>query len=117
MNNQKALLLLRLGLAFVFLYAAIASFFYPDNWVWFIPNWMQKIVPGRPMLLMHGIFELILGLWLVSGKWVYYAAIVAALDLVAIVLPNITVMDVVFRDIGLITSAVALALLTRPQKA
>ncbi|OGE31085.1 hypothetical protein A2631_05425 [Candidatus Daviesbacteria bacterium RIFCSPHIGHO2_01_FULL_44_29] len=113
--NSKALLVLRLGLAFVFLYASISSFLFPENWIWFIPDWMQKIIPAEPMLMAHASFELALGIWLISGKKLFYAALVAALDLLAIMLPNIGIFDTVFRDVGLLASAVALALLSRPQ--
>ena len=114
MNNPKALLILRLGLAFVFLYASISSFLFPQNWVWFIPDWITKIIPAEPMLMAHASFELVLGIWLIYGRKLFYAACIAALDLTAIMLPNIGIFDTVFRDVGLLTSAIALALLTRP---
>lgn len=109
-------LVLRLGLAFVFLYASFGSFLFPQNWIWFIPDWMQKIVPAQPMLHTHAGFELVLGLWLISGRKLFYAAVIAALDLVAIMLPNINIFDTVFRDVGLLTSAIALAMLTKDSK-
>jgi len=110
MNRAK--LCLRLGLAFVFLYAATSSLLNPGDWIGFIPDWMAKLPPGADLELKgHAIFELVLGLWLLSGKLGFYAAIVAALDLAAITLVNINVMSVVFRDIGLALAAASLAFL------
>lgn len=113
-KNQRAILFLRLGLAFVFLYASIGSFLFPDNWIWFIPDWIQKIIPPTPLLLAHASFELMLGLILLSGKKTFFVAIVAALDLLAIMLPNINIFDTVFRDVGLLFMALALINLTKP---
>lgn len=113
-RRQRAILLLRLGLAFVFLYASIGSLLFPDNWIWFIPDWIQKIIPLQPLLLVHAGFELLLGLWLLSGKKTFFAAIMAALDLLAIMLPNINIFDTVFRDVGLFFMALALISLTKP---
>ncbi len=115
-KHQRAILLLRLGLAFVFLYASIGSLLFPDNWIWFIPDWIQKIIPPKPMLLAHASFELVLGLILLSGKKTFYTALLAALDLLAIMLPNINIFDTVFRDIGLLFMALALATLTAPSR-
>lgn len=113
-KHQRAILLLRLGLAFVFLYASVGSLLYPDSWIWFIPGWIQKIIPPTPLLLAHAGFELMLGLILLSGKKTFFVAIVAALDLLAIMLPNINIFDTVFRDVGLLFMALALINLTKP---
>ena len=41
LNNPKlAQALLRIGLAFVFLYAAISSLMHPDEWVGYLPSFL-----------------------------------------------------------------------------
>jgi uncharacterized membrane protein YphA (DoxX/SURF4 family) len=108
-------LLLRIGLAFVFLYAAISSLISPADWIWYIPQWMQRIIAPEPMLMVHGIFELVLGVWLLSGWKTFYAAAIAACDLLAITLFNIQILSVVFRDVGLFFMAASLASLYKDQ--
>ena len=108
---RKAKLLLRIGLAFVFLYAAVSSLISPKDWIWYIPDWFPAIMPRETMLLLHGIFELVLGIWLLSDWKGFFAALIAALDLAMITLMNFQIMSVVFRDIGLFFAAAALAYL------
>lgn len=110
---SQSKLILRLGLAFVFLYASIGSFLFPQNWLWFVPEWMGKIVPAKLVLDSHAGFELVLGVWLLTGKKLFYASTVAALDLLAIMLSNIGVFDTVFRDLGLFASSIALTLASK----
>ena len=105
--------LLRIALAFPFLYASISSLLSPKDWLWYIPDWLATRVPPEPLLLGHGFLELLLGLWLITGKKTYYAAIAAAIDLTGATVLNIQTFTVVFRDVGLVAAAVALALLHR----
>lgn len=108
MNVSRAQLLLRLGLAFVFLYAAISSFVAPENWIGFIPGW----VPFDPefLLKMHAVFEILLASWLLWGAKIKWAAWLSALSLFAI-LVGTGLDEITFRDVGLMSSAVALAML------
>lgn len=108
---------LRIGLAFTFLYASIGALLYPVDWISFIPAWLEnlKLAPPATLLLGHALFELILGLWLLSGKKTFFAAAIAALDLVSITLFSLNIFGIVFRDVGLIFSAIALALVYKDQ--
>ena len=108
--------LLRIGLASVFLYAALGSLLSPQDWLWYLPDWILKIAPAEPLLMSHALFELLLGVWLLSGKKTMYAALLAAADLLIIVLSTLSIMDVVFRDVGLIFAALALATLHKERK-
>ena len=108
---QNAKRLLRISLAFPLLYASIGSLTSPKDWLWYIPDWLAKIAPAEQMLLGHGVFELLLGVWLLSGKKTQYAAIVAGLDLTSNTLLNITTFNIVFRDVGLIFASIALVFL------
>jgi hypothetical protein len=119
MNFSKERLvsfLLRMGIGLVFFYAAVAAFITPDNWVGFFPQWLHDIIPGTVLLPIFSTYEILLALWLISGKHTYWAALLAAATLLAIVLPNILVLDVIFRDIAILFSALALAALSKPQK-
>ena len=113
--GQKAKLaidFLRFGLAFSFIYVAIAAYFVPDNWIGFIPSWAKSILPAELLLKGHIAFDAIIGLWLVSNKKIFYASILACLNLAVIVLVNIASLDIIFRDVSLLAAAIALAILT-----
>lgn len=113
-NDNEVLIsfFLRAGLAVVFLYAAISALLNPQNWVGFIPQFIGNIIPPLIFLKIHSIAEIILGLWLISNKKVFYAAVLSALSMFAIVVFNTGSLDIVFRDIAILFSAIALAILT-----
>ncbi len=112
-KTRLASLILRLGLAFAFLYAAISSLINPLAWAGFIPFVVKGIIPERILLTSFSIFQIFLGLWLVSGKKVFYAAVVSALTLAVITVANLNSLIIVFRDITILFSAVALAALSK----
>ena len=108
--------ILRAGLAVVFFYAAVAAFLDPTSWIGFIPPWLRKIIPTGTFLVMHSIYQLILGFWLLSNKKTFYAAVLSAFTILAIISFNIGALDIVFRDITILLSAVALAVLAKLQR-
>lgn len=112
-TNPNAKLFLRVGLAFVFLYAGIAAFFNPESWVGFIPGFLTKIIPENFVLYSHIAFNVILGLWLLSDKKIFYASILSALALFTITIFNLNSFDIVFRDVGLLLATAALVILSK----
>ena len=108
-----ASILIILGLVIVFLYAAIDSFLSPSEWVGFFPFWMRKIVPVGVLLPAFSVFEIFLSIWLLSGKYIFYAAIVAGITLFGIIVFNPSQFDITFRDISPLFAAAALAVLNR----
>ena len=105
--------LLRAGLAVVFLYAAVAAFITPDSWVGFLPSWMKQMFPESVLLAGFSIYEIVLGVWLLSGWRVFAAAVLSALTLGAIVLTNVFAFDIIFRDVAIVAMALALAVMSR----
>lgn len=101
--------MLRLGLAFVFLYAAIASLLEPRDWVGFLPTMLTDIVDADLLLKFLSVYEIALAAWLLSGVCVRLAGLVSALTLLGIVFTNPSVFIVSFRDIGLAFAGLALA--------
>lgn len=101
-------LMLRLGLAFVFVYAAISSFVTPRDWVGFLPTMMTDFIDADLLLKFFSTFELLLAAWLLSGVYVRLAGLVSALMMVGIVVTNPSVFIVSFRDIGLAFAGLAL---------
>jgi len=113
MNNlhrpEIARLLLRLGLAFVFVYAGVSSLRQPDEWIGYLPHFLASASYAETLMRVFAVYELGLALWLLSGKFVRYAAALCGLTLVGIVLADPNNLIISFRDIGLICMAVALA--------
>jgi uncharacterized membrane protein (DUF485 family) len=101
--------LLRVGLAIVFLYAAVSSFISPNDWIGYLPSFLRNILPTTIVLGIFSILELILAAWLLSGVYVRFAGLLAAAMLLGIVLSNFSLLPISFRDIGLFFAALALA--------
>ncbi len=107
--------LLQFAIAFAFLYPPISALKEPDAWIGYFPAFVQSLpIPELVLLHVFGLMEFIIGVWLLSGKNIFYPALASALILTLIVIFNLSQMDVVFRDISLILAALALALQNAP---
>lgn len=109
-------LLLRLSVAFSFLFPPVNALLYPYDWIGYFPKFMRGIVPDPVLLHVFGLVEVALGLWLLSGKRIFIPALVSAALLILIVLFNLNDLQVLFRDIALALAALALAAAHRPRK-
>lgn len=107
-SPQASRMLLAFGLAFVFMYAGIESLRNPDGWIGFVPNALTHIAAATTILKMTAVVEIVLAVWLVTMQWLKYAAVVAALMLLGIVVGNPHAWDITFRDVGLLLAALAL---------
>jgi uncharacterized membrane protein YphA (DoxX/SURF4 family) len=107
-RGSNVSLILRIALAFVFLYASISSFISPSDWIGYMPKFMRGIVPDQLLLAGFSIYELGLALWLLSGLYARYAALLTAATLAGIVTLNPALLPITFRDVGLMIVAVAL---------
>ena len=111
-NKNLPALLLRLGLAFIFLYAAIGSFVDPKEWVGYLPSLLTDHLPAAMLLKLFSVYELLLATWLLSGVHIRWAALLCAATLSGIVVSNFGLFAISFRDIALIFAALALAALS-----
>lgn len=112
-RERAAVLLLRIGLAAVFLYAAAGSILAPNNWVGYFPRFLKETVPENILLTGFSAFEWGLGLWVLSGWKQFFSGMVAAVTLVGVVVFNLGALDITFRDLGLVFTAVALMVMGR----
>jgi uncharacterized membrane protein YphA (DoxX/SURF4 family) len=103
--------LLRLGLAFVFAYASFELFVDTNILAAYLPNFIKNIIPEEYFFSVFAISEMMLAAWLLSGWKVKYAAIIAFFLLFAIVSFNLNSFTILFRNIAIGCSALALALL------
>ena len=117
MKNEKlALFLLRLGIASVFLYAAIAATIEPSNWVGYLPQFLRSIFPAQTLLNLFSAYQVVLSLWLLWGKKLLYPSVLSVLTFIAIITANINQLDIVFRDIAILFAALSLAVVSKDSK-
>lgn len=107
-NKWLVLLLLRIGIAAVFLYAALGATFQPDNWIGYIPPFVNMFFPAKQLLIGFSFFQFLLCIWILTGWQGFYAGLVAAITLLAIIIANLSGLDIVFRDIAIFFAALAL---------
>ena len=107
--RRSALLLLRLGIAFAFLYPPVAAYIDPFSWIGFFPQFLRDAV-GNDTLLLHsfGVVEVVLGVWILFARKVFIPSLIMAFVLSGIVVFNWGAMDIVFRDISIVAMALAL---------
>ncbi|MEK6834735.1 MAG: hypothetical protein AABX61_00545 [Nanoarchaeota archaeon] len=110
---NKVSFFLRFGIAFSFLYAAVSSFLNPNAWIGFFPIFLKDLIPNDILLILFSIFEIILALWLISNKAIFYASILASFTLLGIIIFNFSSFDIVFRDVTILFAAIALAFLSK----
>jgi uncharacterized membrane protein YphA (DoxX/SURF4 family) len=102
-------LLLRVGLAVIFMYAAISSFVNPQDWAGYLPSILTDRLEPNVFLKGFSAYELALAVWLLSGVYVRYAALLCAATLAGIIASNFSLFAITFRDIALVFAALALA--------
>tara|TARA_Y100000310_G_scaffold258289_1_gene266654 strand:+ start:2631 stop:2993 length:363 start_codon:yes stop_codon:yes gene_type:complete len=115
-DNNKARLFLRIGLALVFLYVAIAAFISPGIWSTFLPSWISSFINPLLFLKFYSSFEIFLAFWLLSNKKIFYASVISTIIISGVILTNINYIDVIFRDFAILFSAVALTYLSKEKK-
>lgn len=108
--------MLRIGVAFAFIYAAWAGYVDPQSWVGWFPKFMRDIVPEFTLLKIWGAYEVVTGLWLLSGKKIFWPSVLASLSLAGLILTNLDAMDIIFRDVTILAAAIALAIQNVPSK-
>jgi uncharacterized membrane protein YphA (DoxX/SURF4 family) len=102
-------LLLRVGVAFAFLYPPLNALSDPNSWIGYFPSFMHGIVSDPVLLHTFGVVEVVIALWILSGSKVYIPAAVASVMLVAIVAFNMAQFQILFRDLSIAAMALALA--------
>lgn len=116
MRHEASDLLLRIGTALAFLFPPLDAFLNPFSWVGYIPSFMRDIAPEMVLLHVFGIVEIILAVWILSGRKIFWPSIAATAFLVLIVLFNANDFEVLFRDLSIAAMTLALAIAHRPTR-
>jgi hypothetical protein len=109
-SANSAHLILRIGVAFAFLFPPIDAIFNPYSWVGYFPSFMHGILPDLVMLHLFGTVEVVIALWILSGKRIFWPAALATLMLLAIVVFNAADFEVLFRDLAIAAESLSLTL-------
>ena len=113
-RGRLASLVLRVGVAFAFIYAAVAGFVDPDSWMGYFPDFV-RVVPETTLITLWGILQIILALWIISGKKIFIPSVAASLSLAGLILENLGAMDIIFRDVTILAATISLAIQNIPQ--
>ncbi|MDP3996809.1 MAG: hypothetical protein Q8P86_03915 [bacterium] len=107
-REKIAMLFLRLGVAFSFTYAAISGFLNPIDWVGFFPAFMLDYIPGPTLLIIWGVIEIILAIWILFGRKIFIPSVIASLSLAGLIFWNWGALDIIFRDVTILMTTLAL---------
>ena len=108
--QKKAILLLKLGISFAFLYPAVSAFIDPALWIGYVPSWIELFISRDTFLPIFSAFEIVIALGVLFFNKAL-PSIIAGLMLVSIVVFNRSEFSVVFRDLVIASTAFALATL------
>lgn len=116
-RQQLGVNLLRLGLAFVFLWFGFSQLMDSLKWVTIVPQWAVDFIhlPPAMIVMANGLFEIVLGSLLALGFFVRIISFVLALHLLVIAFDfGFTATGV--RDLGLVVATFAFSLIYTKEK-
>ena len=114
---QKAAdIVLRAGVAFAFLFPAVNALFDPVSWFAYFPSFVRGLAPEPVLLHGFGLLEVLIALWILSGKNIFWPCMAATLILLAIIATSFGDFQVLFRDLSIAAAALALGLIHWPKK-
>ncbi len=103
-------IILQIALGGTFLYVGVSIFLNPVQWQAFIPSFIDTFMSQELALYLHGAGDIILGLWVFSGKWRFWSGWVSFLWLFSITaVSGSAFWFITFRDVGLALAALAYA--------
>ena len=100
---------LRVGLAFVFAYAATTSLVDREAAAVYFPPQLPTDVVVQVLVPAFAVYEIVLATMLLTGRLAHLAAVLAAITLAGIVVVNADAFDVLFRNVAIACAALALA--------
>lgn len=102
--------LLRCGMAIVFLYFGFSQATAPSDWTGWLPAWTESLPVSQEMFIfMNGWIEIILGTALLIGFATHIAAALLALHLLAITF-SLGFTQIGVRDFGLTIATATIAI-------
>ncbi len=113
MNHQSryAPVILRLGLAGVFLWFGTTQLLDQAMWTSLIPDWLVNLtgISAASFVVINSLFEVVFGVLLVLGVWTRVAAALLFLHLLTIIF-DVRLTAIGVRDIGLAIATLSIAI-------
>lgn len=113
--DRLAKFVLRAGVAFAFVYPPFNALSSPFDWIGYFPSFTRGIVPDLVLLHIFGAVEVVIALWILWGRKIFWPSALATVMLVAIVAFNLNNFVVVFRDLSIAAASLSLALMSVPR--
>lgn len=109
----------RIGLALAFLYPPYAALMDPVSWLSYFPQFVRGIataahVPDLVLLHGFGVVEVVIALWILFGRRLFYPSLAATVLLVVIVVLNLADFEVLFRDLSIAALSLAFTIRHAP---
>lgn len=108
--------ILRVGMAITFLWIGILILKNPEIWSGYLKPWAVDLLPIPLEQAMMGtaILDIMIGLFLLIGVFVWLAAFVAALHMMVILVTS-SITDITVRDIAILAAALGLMIDSLPE--
>lgn len=123
MTDKRVDWILRIGLAFAFLFPPIDAIFDPYSWLGYFPTFIVQNaraigIPDLVLLHSFGAVEVIVALWVLSGWRIFWPSCLALIMLLTIVILDSPggQFEVLFRDLSIASIALALAVAHFPRR-
>src|SRR3989344_7941707 len=107
---------LRVGMATTFTWIGVLILEDPEGWgMGFVQPWALNflIFPLKTIMLAAAIFDIIVGIWLLIGRFVWLAALLGSIHLATVLIVS-GINAITVRDIGLLGGSLALFFSTFP---
>lgn len=93
--------ILRIGIALVFLHFGFSQISSPDNWANYVPDFLTgKIVGATNIVVMNGIVEVTLALFLITGLYTKFSAGILTMHMIPIII-FVGASSIAVRDFGI----------------
>ena len=108
-KKEYSVMVVRVGLAFVFLWFGLNQIFDAESFFGYVPNWAMHnaFFSVSTFVLFNGIFDSLLGFLLLTGFFTRVVASIATLHLLFIAF-SLGYNDIAIRDVGLALMALSL---------
>ena len=108
-NKSYAPIVVRGGIALVFLWMGIDIWVHTDYWVTLLPGYVSQFIEPQIMMLMTGVFDFVFGLLLLLGLFTRISALLMALHLIGVI-NTLGYNDIAVRDFGLLLATIGIFL-------
>lgn len=110
-TSRFAPVVLRLGLAMVFVWFGLNQLLHPIDWLGFIPSWATSLsgLSTNTLVFINGLFEVAMAILLAVGIQIRVVAWLLAAHMLLIV-TDVGLNQIGIRDVGLLAGLISVAL-------